>query len=102
MNVMARQMAEACTFSRVPVGWNWIDTECLLVLYSRLPSSLLKMSSRLVLSFGGKLLDDDEFNSLPQREFVRHIETTLARSLYNCDELYVHGGFQTDDSWQLA
>lgn len=22
-----------------------------------------------------------------QREFVRHIETTLARSMYNCDEL---------------
>ena len=26
---------------------------------------------------------------LRQREAVRHIETTLARSLYNCDEKYV-------------
>ena len=24
-----------------------------------------------------------------QHELVRHVETTLARSLYNCDELYV-------------
>lgn len=24
-----------------------------------------------------------------QKELVRHVETTLARSLYNCDELYV-------------
>lgn len=28
-------------------------------------------------------------DSLPQKELVRHIETTLARSLYNCDEKYV-------------
>ena len=28
-------------------------------------------------------------NRLSQREFVRHVETTLARSLYNCDELCV-------------
>jgi hypothetical protein len=25
-------------------------------------------------------------DSSPQKELVRHIETTLARSLYNCDE----------------
>lgn len=24
-----------------------------------------------------------------QKELVKHVETTLARSLYNCDELYV-------------
>jgi len=26
---------------------------------------------------------------LQQHEFVRHVETTMARSLYNCDEGYV-------------
>jgi hypothetical protein len=30
-----------------------------------------------------------DFDLPTQKEFVKHVETTLARSLFNCDELYV-------------
>lgn len=61
--------------------------EILTKAHKSLPMALLQRNSSRWVALATRVLWSGRNVDVSQDETVRHVETTLARSLFNCDEL---------------
>lgn len=68
------------------VGYQ-LNLQTIAKYHKSLPKALLQRNSLRWVAFAANAWLDGRNVDVSQDETVRHVETTLARSLFNCDEL---------------